>query len=56
MVLKPAQHLEAKTVIRHCTQHLASYKIPYTVEFVETLPKNSVGKLLRRKLQETDRK
>jgi acyl-CoA synthetase (AMP-forming)/AMP-acid ligase II len=50
VVLKPSEHLDARTVIRHCTQHLASYKIPYAVEFVDTLPKNSVGKLLRRKL------
>jgi long-chain acyl-CoA synthetase len=50
VVLKPSETLEARAVIRHCTQHLASYKIPYAVEFVETLPKNSVGKLLRRKL------
>jgi long-chain acyl-CoA synthetase len=42
--------LEAKAVIRHCTQHLASYKIPYQVEFVETLPRNGVGKILRRRL------
>ena len=50
VVLKPDQHLEAKAVIRHCTQHLASFKIPYKIEFVETLPRNGVGKLLRRKL------
>lgn len=50
VVLKCDQYLDAKTVIRHCTQHLASYKIPYQVEFVETLPKNGVGKILRRKL------
>jgi long-chain acyl-CoA synthetase len=50
VVLKPSETLEARAVIRHCTQHLASYKIPYAVEFVETLSKNSVGKLLRRKL------
>jgi acyl-CoA synthetase (AMP-forming)/AMP-acid ligase II len=50
VVLEPDQNLEAKAVIRHCTQHLASYKIPYKVEFVGTLPRNGVGKLLRRKL------
>ncbi len=50
VVLKCDQNLDAKSVIRHCTQHLASYKIPYKVEFVETLPRNGVGKILRRKL------
>lgn len=50
VVLKHDQNLDAKAVIRYCTQHLASYKIPYKIEFVETLPRNGVGKLLRRKL------
>ncbi len=50
VVLKRDHTLDAKTVIRHCTQHLASYKIPYKVEFVDTLPRNGVGKILRRKL------
>lgn len=50
VVLAQDQHLDAKAVIRHCTQHLASYKIPYKVEFVDTLPRNGVGKILRRKL------
>ena len=50
VVLQPSATLDARTVIRHCTQLLTSYKIPYAVEFVETLPKNSVGKLLRHKL------
>ena len=50
VVLQSGQSLDAKTVIRHCTRHLASYKIPYAVEFVDTLPRNGVGKLLRRNL------
>jgi long-chain acyl-CoA synthetase len=52
VVLREGQHVDAKQVIRHCTRHLASYKIPYSVEFVTALPRNSVGKLLRRRLQE----
>ena len=50
VVLNPSENLDARSVIHHCTQHLTSYKVPYAVEFVESLPKNSVGKLLRRKL------
>ena len=50
VVLEMGHQLDAKAVIRHCTQNLASYKIPYKVEFVATLPRNGVGKLLRRKL------
>ncbi|ETX06184.1 MAG: hypothetical protein ETSY2_18675 [Candidatus Entotheonella gemina] len=50
VVLKPEHNLDAKAVIRHCTQNLASFKIPYKVEFADSLPRNGVGKLLRRKL------
>jgi long-chain acyl-CoA synthetase len=51
VVLRQGQRLDAKQIIRYCTRNLASYKIPYAVEFVAALPRNSVGKLLRRKLQ-----
>jgi len=35
-----------------CRQHLASYKKPRTVEFVQELPKNAYGKILKRELRE----
>ncbi|GJM07197.1 MAG: long-chain-fatty-acid--CoA ligase [marine bacterium B5-7] len=35
-----------------CREHLTSYKIPQSFEFRDTLPKTSVGKILRRKLIE----
>jgi long-chain acyl-CoA synthetase len=44
--------MDAKQIIRHCVRCLPSYKVPFAVEFVSELPKNSTGKLLRRKLQE----
>jgi long-chain acyl-CoA synthetase len=44
--------MDAKQIIRHCVKCLPSYKVPFAVEFVSELPKNSTGKLLRRKLQE----
>ena len=36
---------------RHCRDHLASYKVPKTVEFVESLPKTDSGKVRRADLQ-----
>ncbi|WP_394890440.1 class I adenylate-forming enzyme family protein [Mesorhizobium sp. AaZ16] len=36
----------------HCRKHLASYKIPRRVIFVDDLPKNSTGKILRRSLRD----
>ena len=39
-------------LIQHCKEILASYKKPKSVEFVEDLPKNAYGKVLRKDLKE----
>lgn len=44
--------LSEADLIEHCRKHLAAYKIPRRVIFVEDLPKNSTGKVLRRTLRE----
>jgi long-chain acyl-CoA synthetase len=38
-------------VISYCREHLAAYKVPSLVEFVEELPKSPIGKILRRELR-----
>jgi len=38
-------------IIDHCRQHLTAYKIPKQIEFRPDLPKNNVGKILRRELR-----
>ncbi len=53
IVLKGGAQCDAVTVITHCKAHLASYKVPASVMFVEDLPKNSTGKILRRVLAES---
>ena len=35
-----------------CKKGLAIYKIPKKVTFIKEIPKNNVGKILRRKLRE----
>ena len=35
-------------------EHLAAYKVPRAVQFVDDLPKTSSGKIMRRKLGEID--
>lgn len=44
--------LSEEDLLNHCRKYLASYKIPRRVTFVEDLPKNSTGKVLRRSLRE----
>ena len=45
----------AEEIIEYCRGHLAPYKIPRAVQFVDDLPKTSTGKIVRRRLKELDR-
>jgi len=51
-VVKKAEDLSAEAVLAHCRTHLTGYKVPRKVHFIEELPKNPIGKILRRKLQD----
>ncbi len=48
---KPGMQLSAEELQRHCKQRLTAYKVPKYVEFLDELPKSTVGKILRRKLR-----
>jgi len=52
VVLRSGEKLTAADLCDFCRQDLAAYKIPRHVEFTESLPKSTVGKVLRRKLVE----
>ncbi|MDA8403404.1 MAG: long-chain fatty acid--CoA ligase [Desulfobacteraceae bacterium] len=54
VVVKKGEQLTDMEVIDYCKQHLAPYKIPKLVEFVEGLPKSAVGKILRRELRDRE--
>jgi acyl-CoA synthetase (AMP-forming)/AMP-acid ligase II len=43
--------LTAEEVIEHCRNRMSSYKKPSSVEFVEALPTNAYGKVLKRDLR-----
>ena len=47
VVRRPGAHLTAADVKRHVREHLARYKVPRTVSFVDTLPRTTTGKLRR---------
>jgi long-chain acyl-CoA synthetase len=54
VVLKPGQTATVEEIREFCTDKLAKYKIPYHIEFRESLPKTMVGKVLRRALAEEE--
>ncbi len=51
VVLRPGQSVEAAELIGHCRERIAGYKTPKSVDFVEVLPRNPSGKVLRRELR-----
>ncbi|MFC1860753.1 class I adenylate-forming enzyme family protein [Chloroflexota bacterium] len=52
VVLKKGQNTTADEVMEHCRQGLASYKRPRSVVFVDELPRNPMGKILKRVLRD----
>ncbi|BBZ68918.1 hypothetical protein MPRS_00110 [Mycobacterium paraseoulense] len=44
--------VDASDVIEFCRRHLAGYKCPRSVDFVESLPRNASGKILKTQLRE----
>lgn len=53
IVLKPGAALDEATVISHCTEQLAKFKVPTSAVFVDELPHNATGKVLKRELRLT---
>jgi len=51
VVLKPGETMTAEEVIKYCQEKLAKYKVPKMVEFMTSLPKSGVGKILRKELR-----
>ncbi|NLK19459.1 MAG: long-chain fatty acid--CoA ligase, partial [Synergistaceae bacterium] len=41
----------SREIIAFCKKHLAHFKVPRSVEFMEDLPLSSTGKVLRRLLR-----
>jgi long-chain acyl-CoA synthetase len=51
-VVRGDEKLTTADVLTHARRHLTGYKVPRHVEFVASLPKSNVGKVLRRALKE----
>jgi long-chain acyl-CoA synthetase len=55
VVLKETATATENEIIAFYKEHVASYKAPKSVEFIESLPKNPQGKILKRKLMKKHR-
>lgn len=51
VVPKPGQKLTEQQIIDFCLQKMARFRCPKTVSFMDSLPKNLVGKILKRELR-----
>ncbi|MCB0940864.1 MAG: acyl-CoA synthetase [Mycobacterium sp.] len=51
VVTRDGTRVSEAELIAHCREHLAGFKTPKQVFFVDTLPKNPSGKLLKRELR-----
>jgi long-chain acyl-CoA synthetase len=54
VVLKPGTTVTAEQLIAHCREHLAAYKLPRAVQFVDEVPITASGKIMRRLLKNVD--
>ena len=52
VVIKPGMELTAEDVVEHCRPRMAGFKRPEDVIFIDELPRNPMGKVLKRVLRE----
>jgi acyl-CoA synthetase (AMP-forming)/AMP-acid ligase II len=51
VVLRPGAVASAEDIIAHARGRIAGYKLPKSIDFVDALPRNPTGKVLRRELR-----
>lgn len=54
LVTRPGVHLDEQSVIAYTREHLANFKAPRSVRFVDALPRNAGGKVVKPQLRELD--
>jgi len=54
VVLRHDAQTDEAEILALCKEHLAAYKVPKAVQFVNDLPRTSTGKIMRRKLRSLD--
>jgi fatty-acyl-CoA synthase/long-chain acyl-CoA synthetase len=51
IVLSPGSALSSEQIAAFAREHLASYKVPRSIEFTDELPRTGSGKILKRQLR-----
>jgi acyl-CoA synthetase (AMP-forming)/AMP-acid ligase II len=52
VIVKKGENTTEEEIMEHCRQNLASFKRPRSVVFVDDLPRNPMGKVVKRELRE----
>ncbi|MBD2385488.1 class I adenylate-forming enzyme family protein [Cylindrospermum sp. FACHB-282] len=52
IVLKPGHRITEEQIIDFCSVRMATYKLPRVINFVDSLPKNPTGKIMKRLLRQ----
>jgi long-chain acyl-CoA synthetase len=53
VVLRPHKNLNKLELQKFCREHLAEYKVPKLIEWVDEIPQGATGKILRKELRVT---
>jgi len=51
VVLAPGAEIDQATLIAHCVERLAKFKVPARMHVMDALPRNATGKVLKRELR-----
>jgi acyl-coenzyme A synthetase/AMP-(fatty) acid ligase len=49
-VLRAGMSVSAEAIALHCRDQIAAFKVPKSMRFLRSLPKNTSGKILKREL------
>lgn len=52
VVTEPGLAISEEEILRHCKDHLAGFKQPRSIVFMDELPRNPTGKILKRELRD----
>ncbi|CAE6816899.1 Long-chain-fatty-acid--CoA ligase [Paraburkholderia aspalathi] len=54
IVLRNGEHATEEEIVSWAREHMASYKVPRTIQFADSLPRTASGKIQWRQLQEAE--